>query len=82
MTVHRVRVIDIDGGRIGKVWEEYFFLSEKHAKCHLKNMVDLRNAEEPQRYKNQHTLDTIENIQGYCWRWSGVMYCYDCITVE
>lgn len=80
MTVHRVRVIDVDGNKIGKTWNEWFFSEKKDAELYLKNKVNQCNARG--RDTKQYILDTVDGIQGYyCWQY-GTMICYDYITVK
>lgn len=76
MIVHRVRSIDIDGNKLGKVWTEKFFMQKEEAEKYLIQEVDFGNREEI-RYK----LDTVEGVEGYCNWWNGIMICYDQIVI-
>ena len=84
MTVHRVRVIDVDGNNIGKTWNEWFFSEKKDAELYLKNKVNQCNENETARGRVtvQYLPDTVDGIQGYCCWQYGTMICYDYITVK
>ena len=88
MTVHRVRVINVDGNKIGKTWNEWFFSEKKDAEFFLKKQVHQLNENETDigraigRVTVQYLPDIVDGIQGYCcWR-DGIMICYDYITVK
>lgn len=83
MTVHRVRVIDVDGNKIGKTWNEWFFSEKKDAEFFLKKQVHQLNQNEIDRGRFvQYVQDTVEGIQGSCCWEYGTMICYDYITVK
>jgi len=42
-TIWRIRSLSVDGGKIGKVWTEWFYATEEQAETKLKNLVDERN---------------------------------------
>jgi hypothetical protein len=84
MIVHRVRTVDIDSGRIGKTWNEHFFLEKKSADYYLNKIVDECNQNEINRGRPevQYLPDITEGIEGYYCLQYGTMICYDYITVK
>ena len=83
LTIWRLRAVDIDGGRLGRVWNEQFFLAEEKAVEQLHHEVEQRNAAESTRGR-EHAMYkpcTVENVAGFCsWQY-GIMYTVDSVEV-
>ena len=83
MTLWRCKRLSCDGGRLGKVWQEWFFLSEGEAKNKLYQEVSDRNTVELDRgSKCRWKPDTVEGVEGYCnWQYGSMLIC-DRVEVE
>jgi len=82
MTIHRVRLIDVDGGRIGRTWSEEFFYTEFDADQHMMTTVREANDSEEKRGRDvRYKPDTVAGVYGWCnWQY-GNMYTTDKIEV-
>lgn len=78
MIIHRVRTIDIDGNKLGRVWDEKFFMQKEEAERYLTKEVDYYENFQETKYK----LVIVEKVEGYCnWRHC-FMICYDSVEVK
>lgn len=77
MIIHRIRTINIDGNKLGKVWGEKFFMQKEEAEGYLTTEVDFRNWS-----GMRYIVDTVEGVIGYCDWMSGVMISYDSIKIN
>lgn len=80
----RIRSIDVDGGRLGRVWNEWFFLDQEKANSFLEGKVKSANKKESDRGKTNYYLfapEKVEDISGYVvWAYSK-MLCLDEIKI-
>ena len=86
MRIYRVSKVDIDEGKIGKVWSEKFFRKQETAKKFLDTTIKEANASEDSRGCTQdiykYRPDFVEGVPGYaCWMYS-VMYVLDIIEIS
>lgn len=72
MTIYRIRTIDIDGNKLGRVWGENLF-TEKDK---------VVRSEEITRMNPTYKIDTVEGVVGYCdWK-RRIMVCYDSVETK
>lgn len=76
-TVWRVRVMNCDGGQLGKIWTESFFFSKEAALDCLRRKVIERN-QSSAVYKQ----DTVEHLTGWCSWQHGIMIAMDEVVVQ
>lgn len=77
MIIHRIRTIDIDGNKLGRVWDEKLFMQKEEAEEYLTTEVDFRNCS-----GMRYILETVEGVIGYCNWLNGIMICYDSVEVK
>lgn len=82
ITIHRIRLIDVDGGRIGKTWQEWFYNNEREAQFEFLKVIQERNDSEQNRGRNyRYKPDEVDGINGYInWQYAK-MYTIDSIEV-
>ena len=89
MQIHRVRLLSIDGCRIGRTWSESFFETEVSALRYISTRLQEHNYREMSRNipdKMSRLYDeeqsTIDGITGFaCWQY-GRMWVIDSVRVE
>jgi hypothetical protein len=72
MTIYRIRTIDIDGNKLGRVWGENLFMEKDRAV----------RSEEITRMNPTYKIDIVEGLSGYCDWNRGIMICYDSVDVK
>lgn len=81
--IWRVRHMDCDGGRFGRVWQEWFRSTEEEANECMLHEVTTRNAAEVRRDMSyaRYAATTVEGLHGYAsWQYC-TMFVVDSITV-
>ncbi len=82
MNIYRVRLIDIDRGRQGRVWTELFFEDEQEAINHQLQAVARSNEANPGRMYEADRRELIEHgLTGFVNPAFGVMWCVDQVRV-
>lgn len=88
MVIYRIRRIDVDGGKLGKVWKYYYFKDRTEAKSFYQKLIDDHNEFEKNRNINIRLesrlfqKDIIEDVSGFvCWQYT-IMLILDTIEVK
>jgi hypothetical protein len=81
MVIWRVQKASCDGGRLGRVWGEYFYFTQEQAVNHMMRAIRKRNESNP-KYLFETEPETINGVTGYCnWQFS-VMIAVNSVTVS
>jgi hypothetical protein len=81
MKIHRVRTIDIDGGRIGTTWNSYYFIKKEDADSKLKKEIE--RIQRNSFLKVEPIKQIVDEIEGYSlWRNTTTMVTQDIVEVK
>ena len=86
MKIHRFRKVCCDGGRIGRTYEERFFVSEDSAWDSMHEEIGNANAREVELGRDSecrmYRKGVVEGVDGYC-NWAyGIMFILVTVEVE
>ena len=81
MKIYRVRELSCDGGRIGRVWLEKFFMDPHAALKYLQDYIVDSDRRNP-KYPFKKEPEEIDGVYGYCnWQF-GTMISTDMVRVQ
>ncbi len=81
MICHRVRTLDCDGRKIGKVWAEEFYGKLIDAEILQSKIIEKSDSRNP-KYPFEKDIEGIEGIYGYCnWQF-GIMVTVDRFVIN
>ena len=74
--MHRVRIVSVDGNRIGRTWQEHFFQFAANADAKEKELREFHNPHQVPEF------GTVGNLSGFIWWQYGIMLVRDVIECE